>query len=210
MTNRQIAEQLGCSEKNIEKRISTYNKSYPTNPTLQESGVLPTNPTNLSVSDSHGCHFGNSHRETLPSAQPCAGGGKFDLSLLRQIGGQTQAFTVVVMGAAQTLRPASGRARLAARVRASAAVLQNRPHRRNPPPMPVQPPACGRRRPTRGYVRASIPYFTETEEAGDRWSPALYQPIRHNRERTPPYKHSFLRNRPFVEKIPIFDPLKKF
>lgn len=54
MTNKQIAEQLGCSEKNIEKRISTYNRSYPTNPTnptLQESGVLPTNPTNLSVSD---------------------------------------------------------------------------------------------------------------------------------------------------------------
>lgn len=57
MTNKQIAEQLGCSEKNIEKRISTYNRAYPTNPTnhptnptLKESGVSPTNPTNLSVS----------------------------------------------------------------------------------------------------------------------------------------------------------------
>lgn len=57
MTNKQIAEKLGCSEKNIEKRVSTYNKAHPTNPTnlptnptLQDSGVYPTNPTNLSVS----------------------------------------------------------------------------------------------------------------------------------------------------------------
>lgn len=60
MTNKQIAEQLGCSEKNIEKRISTYNKTNPTNPTnpptnptLQDGRVYPTNPTNLSVSVSY-------------------------------------------------------------------------------------------------------------------------------------------------------------
>lgn len=57
MTNKQIAEKLGCSEKNIEKRISTYNRSSPTNPTnpptnptSSDSGVYPTNPTNLTVS----------------------------------------------------------------------------------------------------------------------------------------------------------------
>lgn len=57
MTNRQIAEKLGCSEKNIEKRISTYNRSSPTNPTNpptnptgSDGGVYPTNPTNLTVS----------------------------------------------------------------------------------------------------------------------------------------------------------------
>ncbi len=53
MTNKQIADKLGCSEKNIEKRLSTYNKAYPTNPTNhptnpipQDSGVHPNNPTN--------------------------------------------------------------------------------------------------------------------------------------------------------------------
>lgn len=57
MTNKQIAEKLGCSEKNIEKRVSTYNRTHPTNPTnpptnptLNDGGVYPTNPTNLSVS----------------------------------------------------------------------------------------------------------------------------------------------------------------
>lgn len=45
MTNKQIAEKLGCSEKNIEKRVSTYNRSHPTNPT--------NHPTNPSVSVSY-------------------------------------------------------------------------------------------------------------------------------------------------------------
>lgn len=56
MTNKQIAEKLGCTEKNIEKRVTTYNKSYPTNPTnptLKDSGVHPTNPTNLSYTVSY-------------------------------------------------------------------------------------------------------------------------------------------------------------
>lgn len=75
MTNKQIAEQLGCSEKNIEKRISTYNRSYPTNPTnptnhptnptLQESGVLPTNPNNLSVSVSDTVSYTDTETETV-------------------------------------------------------------------------------------------------------------------------------------------------
>ena len=43
-----------------------------------------------------------------------------------------------VLGFAQTSRSASGRARLAARVRGSAAGIQYRPCRRNPPPIPVQ------------------------------------------------------------------------
>lgn len=78
MTNKQIAEQLGCSEKNIEKRISTYNRCYPTNPTnhptnptLQESGVHPTNPTNLSesVSDtvSESVSYTDTETDTAPS-----------------------------------------------------------------------------------------------------------------------------------------------
>ena len=54
MTNKQIAEKTGCSIKNIEKRIATYNKKYPTNPTNppltpEVIGVgtdYPTNPTN--------------------------------------------------------------------------------------------------------------------------------------------------------------------
>lgn len=57
MTNKQIAERLGCSEKNIEKRVSTYNRSSPTNPTnpptnptSPDGGAHPTNPTNLTVS----------------------------------------------------------------------------------------------------------------------------------------------------------------
>ena len=41
-------------------------------------------------------------------------------------------------GFAQTSRPASGRARLAARVRGSAAVIRNQSCRRNPPPIPVR------------------------------------------------------------------------
>jgi len=54
MTNKQIAEKMGCSIKNIEKRFATYNKKYPTNPTNPlltplVSGVTekyPTNPNN--------------------------------------------------------------------------------------------------------------------------------------------------------------------
>lgn len=71
MTNKQIAEQLGCSEKNIEKRISTYNRSYPTNPTnhptnptLQEGGALPTN---LSVSDTVSESVSYTDTETVSS-----------------------------------------------------------------------------------------------------------------------------------------------
>lgn len=33
MTNKGIADKFGCSEKNIEKRLSTYKKTHPTNPT---------------------------------------------------------------------------------------------------------------------------------------------------------------------------------
>ncbi len=40
MTNKQIAEQIGCTTKNIENRVAIYNKSH------------PNNPNNLSVSDS--------------------------------------------------------------------------------------------------------------------------------------------------------------
>ncbi len=64
MTNKQIAEKLGCSEKNIEKRVSTYSKAHPTNPTnpptnptltfptnpASDAVISPTNPTNLTVS----------------------------------------------------------------------------------------------------------------------------------------------------------------
>ena len=35
---------------------------------------------------------------------------------------------------------------------------------------------------------------------GDQWSPALYQLIRHDRERFPPHKRQFFCNRPFVAK----------
>lgn len=52
MTNKQIADKTGCSIKNIEKRIATYNKNYPTNPTNplltppKNDDIYPTNPTN--------------------------------------------------------------------------------------------------------------------------------------------------------------------
>ena len=56
MTNKQIADETGCSIKNIEKRITAYNKTNPTNPTNPPLTPLvcrdktdPTNPTNLSV-----------------------------------------------------------------------------------------------------------------------------------------------------------------
>ncbi len=52
MTNKQIAEKLGCSEKNIEKRVSTYNRS------------LPTNPTNLTVSVSDTVSVSSTDTET--------------------------------------------------------------------------------------------------------------------------------------------------
>lgn len=42
MTNKQIAEQLGCTIKNIENRITSYNKTHPNNP----------NNLSVSVSDS--------------------------------------------------------------------------------------------------------------------------------------------------------------
>ena len=44
---------------------------------------------------------------------------------------------LLILGFVRISRPASGRARLAAHVRGSAAVEQDRPHRRNPPPIPV-------------------------------------------------------------------------
>lgn len=53
MTNKQIADETGCSIKNIEKRITAYNKTNPTNPTNplltqpeHEHDTHPTNPTN--------------------------------------------------------------------------------------------------------------------------------------------------------------------
>ena len=71
MTNKQIAEKLGCSEKNIEKRVSTYNRSLPTNPTnpptnptSSDSGVSPTNPTNLTVSVSDTVSVSSTDTET--------------------------------------------------------------------------------------------------------------------------------------------------
>ena len=59
MTNKQIAEKIGCSVSNIENRVSTYNKTHPNNPnnhpnnhpnnpTSEDGEVYPNNPNNLS------------------------------------------------------------------------------------------------------------------------------------------------------------------
>ena len=66
----------------------------------------------------------------------------------------------------QTSRPASGRARLAARVRASAAVLQNRPCRRNPPPMPVRAACLRQTAPDAGLRWYLIPAFLQDRKGG--------------------------------------------
>lgn len=57
MTNKQIADKLGLSEKTIENRITTYNKSHPYNPhnppitpASTNGGTAPHNPHNLTVS----------------------------------------------------------------------------------------------------------------------------------------------------------------
>lgn len=57
MTNKQIADKLGLSEKTIENRITIYNKSHPYNPhkppitpALPNGGIDPHNPHNLTVS----------------------------------------------------------------------------------------------------------------------------------------------------------------
>lgn len=54
MTNKQIADKMGCSIKNIENRITSYNKNNPNNPNNPPITPLvfgdPNNPNNLSVS----------------------------------------------------------------------------------------------------------------------------------------------------------------
>ncbi|NBH79410.1 hypothetical protein D3Z52_14790 [Clostridiaceae bacterium] len=57
MTNKQIADKLGLSEKTIENRITIYNKSHPHNPqnhprtpASSNGGTDPYNPHNLTVS----------------------------------------------------------------------------------------------------------------------------------------------------------------
>ena len=54
MTNKQIADAMGCTVKNIENRITSYNKNNPNNPNNPPITPLvfgdPNNPNNLSVS----------------------------------------------------------------------------------------------------------------------------------------------------------------
>lgn len=50
MTNKQIAEKLGCSEKNIENRITTYNKSHPNNPNNLSVSVSVSDSVSVSSS----------------------------------------------------------------------------------------------------------------------------------------------------------------
>ena len=51
-TNKEIAEKLGCSEKNIERIVTKSNKLYPTNP-INLYPTNPTNPTNLTYTSSY-------------------------------------------------------------------------------------------------------------------------------------------------------------
>ena len=62
-------------------------------------------------------------------------------------------------------------ARLAARVRGSAATIRNRSCKQNSPPIPVRAVCLRRRHPTRGFVCTSILYFSKAEGAGDHRSP---------------------------------------
>ena len=69
-------------------------------------------------------------------------------------------------GGAQTSRPASGRARLAARVRESAAVEQSRSCKQNPPPMPVRA-VCLRQAATDAGLRRYLnPAFYRNRRGG--------------------------------------------
>lgn len=76
MTNKQIAEKLGCSEKNIEKRITVYNRAHPTNPT--NPPTIP--PTNLTVSDT----VTDTESETEPSTATVTESASFAASDLNQ------------------------------------------------------------------------------------------------------------------------------
>ena len=74
-------------------------------------------------------------------------------------------------GFAQTSRPASVRARFSAREGIGGSITKSCVQTKSAAdPRPSRRPN-GRRRPTRGYVRASNPHFCRIEEAGDHWSP---------------------------------------
>lgn len=50
MTNKQVAENLGCSVKNIENRITSYNRSHPNNPNNLSVSVSESNSISSSMS----------------------------------------------------------------------------------------------------------------------------------------------------------------
>ena len=82
-------------------------------------------------------------------------------------GCQGTVFRVVVyFRCVQTSRPASGRARFTARVRGSAAVRQNRPYRRNPPPIPIRAACLRQTAPDAGLRRYLKPAFCRTQRGG--------------------------------------------
>lgn len=74
MTNKEISEQLGCSVKNIENRITTYNKSHPNNP----------NNLSVSVSDSVSESYSVSSTVSVNTQEERRRGEKRDLKDLTE------------------------------------------------------------------------------------------------------------------------------
>lgn len=69
MTNKQIAEKMGCTTKNIENRVAIYNKSHPNNPNNLSVSVSVSESDSVSVANAKKTEEGICVTHNVPRAK---------------------------------------------------------------------------------------------------------------------------------------------